>query len=165
MSDRVNELVNRFLDGELKGKELQDFEDLMKSDENKKLFQAYSALDKSSRKSPSDSLPSNFTSTIMLNIHRNVKAKNEDKKFFLVIISVFALLMLLLIGFLISQLFNNDVSGSSTLVKDTIYYIKDTVEYLRYIFPKQSISILGAFISFGILITAWFFVDFRNKKI
>lgn len=165
MSDSLNELMNKYLDGGLKGKELQDFEELIKAEENKKIFNVYSVLDKSLRKAPADVLPSNFTASIMQRIQSTAKAKNQDKKFFFTIVSVFGLMTLLLLGFLISQLFNNNVSGSSTMASEAVNYMKEGVEYLQYFFPKKSIPILGGFISFGVLLTAWFFLDFRNKKI
>jgi len=165
MSERLDELINKYLDGELDEKELREYELLIKEEENKKVLSVFQKIDSSLRKEPDYSLSPSFTSSVMMRIQRNLKARKEQKRFIIIVTSIFISISLLIVGFILYQLIGAAASSGSTLVTHSVDQLKNGIEYMTHFLPKQGISLLGAFISFGLLISAWFFVDFRNKKI
>ena len=75
MSERSDELMNKYLDGELDEKELQEYELLIKEEENKKVLSVYQNIDAFLKKEPDYSLSPSFTSSVMMRIQRNLKAR------------------------------------------------------------------------------------------
>ncbi len=167
MKKLSDELLNKYIDGELGGKSLEEVKEILKtSEEDLKNFHELQAIDKELKEIKEYRVRDNFTSVLMKRIQATAKAKQQDKKFIAFISSIFLALSLGVIGFAFYLLLPDlSISGTANQNVDWFmnYFIKPTMSVSKLI-NSQGISIIGSVFSLGLLITGYFFFEGQKSN-
>ena len=158
-------ILNKYLDGELTGEELVEVRDqLMKSESLRRKLNALKLVDENLKKIESYHLPSSFAAGVMNKLSLRAKAKKEQRYFIISVSSVFIIISLIIIGFILSNVLTFESSSASQINMEGILTLGDGIAgFISGIFSSKNISILGSIISGGIVITAYFFYDVQRR--
>lgn len=157
-----DEILNKYIDGELDYKTLNEVEAILRESEvDRENLRVLLKVHNELKEIKEFEVKENFTSNLMQRISAKFKPKKADKYFILSISSFFILLSLAIIGVVIALLVNSPEQTSST--QQFMGYLVSSLEsfsiFIRKIFDGSGISIFGSIISLGILITAYFFFE------
>jgi len=165
MIELSDDLLNKYLDGELDEKELAEVLDfLVISKEAQKRLKALQIADKGLRQIKEFKVPDAFTDLVMSKLHKRSKVRKGQKYFIFSISSIFILSSLTVLGFIISLFMGTDSESDSTshILENFLNYADYLSKSIKGIMSGENISIFGSIISFVIIISAYFF--FENYK-
>ena len=163
MKTLSDEILNRYIDGELSRDERREVEEaIINSREDRIEFNALQSTDSSLKNIKLMDVKSNFTSLVMNKIQRSLRSKQEQKKFIVGIISVFMILCLSIAGFVGFEIVRHFNPGTSNSITDSIKYVTSASQLISSIFNSRNVSIVGGVFSFGLIISAWFFFDYSR---
>ena len=158
-----DEILNRYIDGELSRDEMREVEETIKNSREDRIeFNAIQNTDKSLKNMRLIEVKSNFTSLVMNKIQRSLKSTQEQKKFIISIFSIFIIMCLVVVGIVGFEIIKNFNPEKSTVLKDSIKYVTSASQLISNIFNNRNISIVGGVFSFGLIISAWFFFDYSR---
>lgn len=163
-----DELLNKYIDGELDFKTLSEVETVLKESEaDRENLRTLLKIHNGLKEIREFKVSNNFTSGVMSKIAIKFKPKRSDKYFIISISSFFILLSIAVIGIVISLMVNSPEQTSST--QQFMGYLVSSLDsfsvFIRKIFNGSGISIFGSIISLGLLVTAYFFFEnHRNIK-
>jgi hypothetical protein len=168
MNTISDETLNKYLDGELSKEESHEVERIVNGSPAVKLqLMALKEVDRSLRNMPVPEISFDITSVIMQRIKWSEKLKQDQKRFIIVISSVFILLCISILGFVGFEVLRNYNPGNSKALIDTVKYAKTISNLIGALMNSTNMTILGGIFSFGLLISAYFFFDYSKvfKKI
>ena len=158
-----NEILNKYIDGELSRDEMREVEETIKnSGEDRIELNALQNTNRSLRKLTLLEVKSNFTSLVMNKIQRSLRSRQEQKKFIVGVVSIFMVMCLAIVGIVGFEIIKNFNPGTSVAIKDSIKYVTSASQLISGVFNSRNISILGGVFSFGLIISAWFFFDYSR---
>jgi len=158
-----DEILNRYIDGELSRDEMREVEETIKNSREDRIeFNAIQNTDKSLKNMRLIEVKSNFTSLVMNKIQRSLKSTQEQKKFIISNFSIFIIMCLVVVGIVGFEIIKNFNPEKSTVLKDSIKYVTSASQLISNIFNNRNISIVGGVFSFGLIISAWFFFDYSR---
>lgn len=159
-----DDILNKYIDGELTKEDVKEIEDTIQSSREDKIrLNALRETDRKLRNIKVPDIKSNFTSLVMNRIQKSLRSRQEQKKFILVIVSVFMLMCLTVVGVVGFEMIRNFNPGTSAVLKNSIKYITSASELLANLFSSKNLSIVGGTFSLGLVISAWFFFDFSKS--
>lgn len=163
MKTLSDEVLNKYIDGELSRDEMKEAEEVIKNSKEDRLrLNALQNIDRSLRNLTIREVESNFTYLVMKRIERSLRSKQEQKIFIVSIVSIFILMCFAIIGVVGFEIIKNFNPETSTVIKDSIKYVTSTSQMITTIFNSRNISIVGGVFSFGLIISAWFFFDYSR---
>jgi hypothetical protein len=163
MKTLSEEILNKYIDGELSRDEMREVDEVIKnSSEDRIELSALLNTDHSLRKLTLLEVKSNFTSLVMNKIQRSLRSKQEQKKFIVGVVSIFLIMCLAIAGIVGFEIIRNFNPGRSEAVTNSIKYITSASQLISSIFNSRNISIVGGVFSFGLIISAWFFFDYSR---
>jgi anti-sigma factor RsiW len=157
-----DEILNKYIDGELDQASLQEVNDILSNSfEDRKRLQALLAVHNGLKKLKEENVSENFTYTVMNRLRLQKKSYKEQKTFVLVVSSIFILLILGIVGTVVyiglSQ--PSEAESSVNYSQYMIGFVQSVVSVISQIFTSKGISIFGSVISLGILISGYFFFE------
>lgn len=165
MNKLSDEILNKYIDGELNYTDLQHVnEKLASSNEDKKRLNTLLAVHNELKKIKEEKVEHGFTELLMRKLLSRKKSIREQRNFILVISSIF-ITVILVVASLIIYFAVNQPSSAKVSVNYSNYIIsffQSVVFAITQIFSSKGISIFGSIISLGILISGYFF--FENLK-
>jgi hypothetical protein len=165
MIELTDEILNRFIDGELSPSEIKDINEVLKNSEDaRKRMYALQLVHKELKKYPVRETSSEFTSLLMKKIIR--KRERKGQKFFIFSVSsFFVLISLAIIGYLTSYIISSQAATteSGKSVNMLVSLIESLVHGIKTIFSSGNVSIIGFIFSFVIIISAYFFFDSHKQ--
>jgi hypothetical protein len=165
MIEITDEILNRYIDGELSTSEVKELNIiLMKSEEIGKKLRALQVVHNELLKMPVKETSSDFTSLLMKKIIRRPERKGQ-KYFIFSVSSFFLLISLMIIGYLTSYIISYGSKSSETNSGfDTlVLYLESFVHSIKSVFSTGNVSLIGFIFSFGIIISAYFFFDSHRQ--
>jgi ATP-dependent Zn protease len=157
------EILNKYIDGELSRVEMREVEETIKNSREDRIeLNAIQNTDRSLKNMRLIEVKSNFTSLVMNKIQRSLQSNQEQKKFIVSIFSIFIVMCLVVVGIVGFELIRNYNPGTSNAIKESIKYVASASEYISKILNNRNISIVGGVFSFGLIISAWFFFDYSR---
>jgi hypothetical protein len=158
-----DETLNKYLDGELSQEEIIEVERIVNSSPESKLrLMALKEVDRSLRNMTTPEVGFDITTVIMQRIQWNEKSKKKQKRFIIIVSSVFILLSLSIAGFLGFEIIRNYNPGSSKTITDTVKYAKTVTDMITGFLNNTNMTIVGGVFSFGLLLSAYFFFDYSK---
>ena len=159
--NKTDELLNRYIDGELKSGELEEVQLLLKIEDNVKILKALRVVDNSLRSIESDSAPAGFTSKVMKTISAGSTKIKLSKNYFASSINIiFVVSILAIIAFIFSQAnLNYTASGIDSKVNDTVNMIDKSILPLLTFFKNKSVMFFGSSFSLILLLGAYYFIE------
>jgi len=162
MSKLSDEILNRYIDNELSQTELKIVRDqLQNSEEDKKRLRALQHVHSSLKNVESESVSPDFTQTLMKRILKKSRSKKEQGFFVFSIASVFVIIALGIIGYLISLMLAAPSSAGSTVAgsKETVTILENLIGLIKDFLNKTNIAMIGSIFSLGLLISIYFIFD------
>ena len=161
-----DEILNKYLDAELSSEEISKVKTAINSDP--KLTKRYNALKlvhQNLKSVEADSVSEDFTRKLMQIIGRKVKVPKQQKFFVLSIVVFISLLSLLVVGFVIGQIIAAAPAGSGSIsvMESVDNYSVVFIKGLKGLFSGKSLSIIGSIFSLIIIISGYFFFEFKKK--
>jgi len=157
----IDELLNKYIDGELQSDELEEVQQLLKNEDNVKRLKALRVVDNSLRMLEDDLAPADFTSKIMKTLSRNSTNVKLSKNYFASAINViFAVSILATFVFIFSQVkLDYSSSGIDSKLNDTVNsIIKSTLPLLTF-FKNKSVMFFGSSLSLILLLGAYYLIE------
>ena len=157
-----DELLNRYLDGELNFNERSEFEKFLS--ENKfarKRLNSFKLIHANLLRMQEDSPSMNFTDKVMMSISRKSKSKSSQKYFIISISSFIVLLCMVIFGFLLANILGStSTSGMDSQSFNTINNITNSfINEIKKLFSGEGLSIFGSILSLGIIISGYIFFE------
>ena len=155
-----DDILNKYIDGELDSSLTSQVKTLIESSaEYMKMYKALLSIHNELRKLSLEEVSSNFTSNLMIKVHKSLKSKKEQNFFIVSVLSLFSLICLGIIGFFIANFIFTAESSSSDLLTQFTEHSDSFVTLIKDLFSKGNISIIGSIFSFVLLISGYFFYE------
>lgn len=165
MIELNDEILNRYIDGELNSSELKEVKEILKESEDaKRRLLALQLVHNELKNYPVSKTSPDFTSLLMRKIVRRTEPKAQ-RYFIFSISSVFVLVSLGIIGYLTAYILSLGSSSeeSNNGVNTFIYLVEKLVDGVKSVFSSGNVSVIGFIFSFAIIISAWFFFDSHRQ--
>jgi|GEM_PF-569376 len=164
----TDEILNKYLDGELSREEAEQVKSgLSTSEELQKKYNALKLIHEKLFDMKEDEVSPAFTDKIMNQIVSRKFAIPKQQKYFIVSIATFiTLLCLVIFGFVISAIISSAPSsiGESKSVLDSVSNLTDgLVTTLKHLFSGSGLSIIGSIFSLLIIISGYFFFEMQKR--
>lgn len=161
MNKLSDEILNKLIDGELpldKVKEVMKI--LNESSEDNDRYQTLLKLHGELKNLKEETTSDFFTYSVMKRIHAKYQVRRSDKFFIFSIGSIFVLLILGLIGYIVSSSVTSGQSSTGELVvKSLVSFTQTFVEFSTTLFSKSALPVVGSIISAVMLGIAYFFYE------
>ena len=162
-----DEILNKYLDGELEPGKIKEVESILKESEaDRKRFNALKIAHDNLSLIKEDKVSEDFTSRLMAKLNKKFVLP-KGQKYFVVFVSSFIVLICLgVLGYIISTILSAPVAQSqSPQVMETVQNVSNGVtSELKKIFGGTNLSIIGSIISFALIISGYLFFE-RQKQI
>ncbi len=160
MIELNDDLLNKYIDGELDKETMLKIKTKLESSSQDMLkYKALLSIHNELMRMPVEEVSSNFTANLMLKVQRGLKSKREQNFFIVSVLSLFFLICIGIIGYLLANFIFTAEPNSSDVVTQFTEYSEDFVTLLKNFFSKGNISIIGSIFSFVLLISGYFFYD------
>jgi len=166
MTNLTDEILNKYLDGELSESEMQEVQAILRSDESaKKQYNALKLVHDKLLIMEENKVPAGFTEKIVKQLGKKSKVPAHQKWFFISIFVFVSLLSLLVLGYVIGEILASvPPQPESTLPVETIDRLSEgLIVQLKSVFSGKNLSIIGSIISLGIMISGYFFFEHQKK--
>jgi Fe2+ transport system protein B len=166
MIELNDDLLNKYIDDELNRELMQQVKvKLESSHQDMMKYRTLLSVHNELKKMPVEGVSSNFTANLMLKVQRSLKSKKEQNFFIVSVLSLFFLICVGIIGYLIANYIFTAEPNSSDIVTKFTVRSEDFITILHNLFSKGNISIIGSIFSFILLISGYFFYDsIRHSK-
>lgn len=165
MIEVTDEILNRYIDGELSPSELKEVnEELIKSEVVRKRLRTLQFVHNELKKIPLRETSLEFTARLMKQIIRKPEPKGQ-KYFIFSVSSFFILISLAIIGYLTSYIlsYGTNTSEDKSSFNTLVSYMDSFVHSIKSVFSSGNVSIIGFIFSFGIIISAYFFFESHKQ--
>jgi uncharacterized protein (UPF0333 family) len=164
----TDEILNRYLDGELSGEEVKQIKStLLSSKELLMKFNALKLVHENLSGLKEYEVNPGFTEKLMKQIVKRRFVVPKQQKYFIVSVAAFiTLLCLVIFGFAISAVISASPSSaeeSKTFVDSVSNLSNGIVKIVSQIFKGQGLSIIGSIFSIIILISGYFFFEMQKR--
>jgi anti-sigma factor RsiW len=157
-----DEILNKYLDGELDANEKVELEKYLNKNElARKRFNSMKLVHSNLFRMQENSPSVNFTDKVMLSINRKVKSRSGQKYFIISVSSFIILLCILVFGFVLANILSSSsVSGMNSQSVNTINNLTNSfISEIKKLFSGQGLSIFGSILSLGIIISGYIFFE------
>jgi hypothetical protein len=164
----TDEILNKYLDGELSREEAEQVNsELRVSEELQRKFNTLKLVHDKLSDLKEDEVSAGFTELLMSKIKKKSLLVPRQQKYFIVSIATFiTLLCLVVFGFSISAIISSSPSsiGDSKTVVDSITNLSDGLtKTIEHIFSGKGLSIIGSIFSLVIIISGYFFFEMQKR--
>lgn len=160
MIELNDDLLNKYIDGELNREMMQQVKvKLESSPQDMVKYKTLLSIHNELKKMPVEEVSLNFTANLMLKVQRNLKSKREQNFFIVSVLSLFFLICIGIISYLLANYIFTAEPGSSDVGTQFTEHSENFITLLRNFFSKGNISIIGSVFSFILLISGYFFFD------
>lgn len=168
MNHLNDEILNKYIDNELSGRELSDINDHIKiCDQCLNLIKAHKLADQQLKKLELFSPSKDFTEILMKKVHLVARPFQPKKSYFFRF--VFSFMLIGALGVVIAA-FASIPADTSQGISVNEYVYEEIIHFFsgyKNIITSRNASIVGAVLSFVILISAYFIYDshknFKNR--
>jgi len=162
-----DEILNKYLDGELALEKIKEVEAALKdSKPDIKRFKALKLVHDNLSSIKEDKVSEDFTSRLMNKLNKKFVLPKQQKYFILSISSFIVLVCLGILGYVIATILSAPVPQSEPVqVRETVQRVTTVlVNELQRLFSGNGLSIVGSIISFALIITGYIFFE-RQKQL
>ena len=160
-----DEILNKYIDGELEEFVLLQIQEQLKNSElDRRRLAALQTVHSELAKIKSYQVSEDFTASIMFKVRKNLKVARKDKYFIFSIVSIFVVISLIIIGYLIDWTAgqNSSINSITQNINNYVDGFVNAVSPIKDFLTAKNMSIIGSIFSFGIIISGYIF--FENLK-
>lgn len=159
MKRLTDEILNKYIDGELSRAELEEIEELINSNpEELDRLKTHKYVDQTLKELEVDTAPPGVAQRIMKRIYSEIPEKYKKNSFFRFMIGSFVTIIAVVLGYSLSLLPSGSDSESSTLIDSESIKDYSTKFYNEFtsFFSNDNLIYIGIFLTVIMLITAYF---------
>jgi hypothetical protein len=164
----TDEILNKYLDGELSRAEAEQVRSTLNdSEELKRKFNALKLVHDKLLNIREDEVSFGFTDKLMKQIVKRSTVPKQQKYFIASVFTFITLLCLVIFGFSISAMISATTSatGNSQSVLDSVSGLSEgLVKTLQQLFSGTGLSIIGSIFSLIVLVSAYFFFEMQKRS-
>lgn len=161
-----DELLNKYIDGELDliaAEEVRSL--LLKSNEDRKRYEALIKVHNSLRNIPADQTGEDFTQMLIRKLQKRFKTNKSDRIFIISISSIFTILSFGIISLAAYLIISAGGESESTGILTQFLSVFNSLGgILAGLTGAKVMSIVGFIISFGLIISAYFFFESQKNS-
>ena len=162
-----DEILNKYLDGELDQEKIAEVEStLEKSEPDMKRFNVLKLVHSNLSSMKEEQVSEDFTLRLMKNLNKKFVLPKQQKYLIVSVSSFIVLICLGILGYVISAILSAPVSHSQPLqVMESVQNVTTgLITELKKIFSGTNLSIIGSIISFALIISGYLFFE-QQKQI
>jgi len=161
-----DEILNKYLDGELDRNQSSEIEETLKKSENdRKRFNALKLIHKELSLTQEDKVSAEFTNNVMARLSKKFALQKQQNYFIISIASILALFCLGIVVYVVITIISSSVPQTeSPQITETVNRLGTTlISELKKLFSGQNLSIIGSIFSLSILISGYFFFEHQKR--
>lgn len=152
-----DEMLNRYIDGELNNSE----ENLLKAElknsfELQKRLSSLKAVHSTLKNIPLQKTSENFTNNLMTKISKPLKAKRDDKYFIWSLITVFIIFFSSVFSYFTASAFEGETTYQSL---EVFSRLSEILSPIKDIFSSKNTTVIGSIFSLAVFVTGYFFFE------
>lgn len=160
MIELNDDLLNKYIDGELSWEMMNQVRDRLDSSVNDmKNYKTLLSIHNELQKMPAEETSKDFTPNLMLKLQRSMKLRRGQNFFVITVLSILLLFCLGIIGYLLAGYIFTVKGDSSDIFTQITSQSENFTTFLKEFFSKGNISIIGSVFSFILLISGYFFYE------
>jgi anti-sigma factor RsiW len=164
----TDEILNKYLDGELSRAEAEQVKSALNDyEELKRKFNALKLVHDKLSNIREDEVSFGFTDKLMKQIVKRSTVPKQQKYFIASVFTFITLLCLVIFGFSISAMISAATSATSNSqsVLDSVSGLSEgLVKTLQQLFSGTGLSIIGSIFSLIVLVSAYFFFEMQKRS-
>ena len=167
MSLIPDEILNKYLDGELTPEKVQEVKVILKrSEPDRKRFKALKLVHDNLFSIREDKVSEDFTFHLMKKLNRKFVLPKQQKYFIILVSSFIVLICLGIVGYLIATILSAPTPQAEPVqVTETVQRVTTgLITEMQKLFSGNGVSIIGSIISFAMIITGYIFFE-RQKQL
>ena len=166
MSLLTDEILNKYLDGELDKNQSAEIEEILnKSENDRKRFSALKLIHKELSLMREDKVSVDFTNNVMARLNKKFALPKQQNYFIISIASVFILFCLVIVAYVVTAVISSSAPQTESLQITEIVnrFGSGLISELMKLFNGKNLSIIGSVFSLGILISGYFFFEHQKS--
>jgi len=161
-----DEILNKYIDGELDKNQSTEIEEILKKSENdRKRFTALKLIHKELSLMQEDNVNAEFTNNVMARLSKKFALPKQQNYFIISIASILALFCLGIVVYVVTTIISSSVPQTeSPQITETVNRLGNgLISELKKLFSGKNLSIIGSVFSLGILISGYFFFEHQKR--
>jgi anti-sigma factor RsiW len=162
-----DEILNKYLDGELDKNQSAEIEEILnKSENDRKRFSALKLIHKELSLMREDKVSIDFTNNVMARVNKKFALPKQQNHFIISIASVLILFCLVIIAYVVTAVISSSAPQTESLQITEIVnrFGSGLISELMKLFNGKNLSIIGSVFSLGILISGYFFFEHQKRS-
>ena len=161
-----DEILNKYIDGELDTQKSAEVAELLKTSEaDRKRFNVLKLVHEELSLMKEDKVPNGFTNSVMANISKKFVLPRQQNYFILSVAAVFILICVGIVVYISAAIISSSAPQTESIqVTETVHRISDgLIMELRNLLSSKNLSIIGSIFSLGIMISGYFFYEHQKR--
>jgi anti-sigma factor RsiW len=162
-----DEILNKYLDGELDKNQSAEVEEILnKSEYDRKRFSALKLIHKELTLMQEDKVSVDFTNNVMARVNKKFALPKQQNHFIISITSVLILICLVIVTYVVTAVISSSAPQTESLqITETVNrFGSGLISELMKLFSGKNLSIIGSVFSLGILISGYFFFEHQKRS-
>lgn len=166
MSLIPDEILNKYLDGDLEPGKIKEVDFILKESEpDRKRFKTLRLVHDNLSSIKEEKVGDDFTIRLMSRLNKKFALPKQQKYFIAFVSSFIVLICLGILGYVISTILSAPVAQSqSPQIMESVQHVtKGLVAELKKIFSGTNVSIIGSIISFALIVSGYLFFEHQKQ--
>ncbi|MGB5894070.1 MAG: hypothetical protein WBG58_07815 [Ignavibacteriaceae bacterium] len=162
-----DEILNKYLDGELDKNQSAEIEEILnKSENDRKRFIALKLIHKELSLMQEDKVSADFTNNVMARVNKKFALPKQQNYFIVSITSILVLVCLVIVTYVVTAVISSSAPQTESLqITETVNrFGSGLILELKRLFSGKNLSIIGSVFSLGILISGYFFFEHQKRS-
>ena len=162
-----DEILNKYLDGELDKNQSAEIEEILnKSENDRKRFSALKLIHKELSLMQEDKVSVDFTNNVMARVNKKFALPKQQNYFIVSISSILVLICLVIVTYVVTAIISSSAPQTESLqITETVNrFGSGLILELKKLFSGKNLSIIGSVFSLGILISGYFFFEQQKRR-
>ena len=163
----TDEILNKYLDGDLDKNQSAEIEEILnKSENDRKRFSALKLIHKELSLMQEDKVSVDFTNNVMARVNKKFALPKQQNYFIISISSIRVLVCLVIVTYVVTAIISSSAPQTESLqITETVNrFGNGLILELKKLFSGKNLSIIGSVFSLGILISGYFFFEQQKRR-
>jgi anti-sigma factor RsiW len=163
----TDEILNKYLDGELDKNQSAEIEEILnKSENDRKRFSVLKLIHNELSLMQEDKVSVDFTINVMARVSKKFALPKQQNYFIISISSVMLLICIVIITYVVTAIISSSAPQTESLqITETVNrFGNGLILELKKLFSGKNMSIIGSVFSLGILISGYFFFEQQKRR-
>jgi len=162
-----DEILNKYLDGNLDEQKANEVKKLLASSENDmKRFNALKIIHDELSQINEDKTSEEFTQLVISKLGKKFELPRHQKYFIFIITSIFIFISVGIVAYTVTTILSTSSPQSESIeITETVHKLSNgLIQELKQIFSSKNLSLIGLIFSLGIMISGYFFFEHQKRN-